>query len=442
MKNREARLRRLKERGRALANPTKAPEASDSKVRSINSRSLKPDAKPDLKLESRPKRGNRPTGIRPNPQKSAVRSVVWQFARFAIAGIGLSMIAGTMISLWHNHSLNSSVAKNTTPSPVATSTLNEDPTKPTPETTTALLKTQALGLESQIKQLASQESDLGLQVMVIDIDGGNYVNIGASQPIASASTIKTPILVAFLQDVDAGKIKLDEQLEMTSDVRVGESGSLQYQPLGTKLSALETAKIMIIYSDNTATNMIVKRLGGAETLNQRFKSWGLTTTVLRNPLPDLEGTNTISSQDLVNVLALVDQGKLIKPRSRDRFMDIMRLTETNTLLPKGLGEGARIAHKTGDIGSVVGDAGIIDMPNGKRYIMAALVKRPNNDQRANELIRKVSRVVYENFDGASRKPDTESASPAPTTNPPNNTATPFTTPSNSETRTRTQNTQP
>jgi beta-lactamase class A len=117
------------------------------------------------------------------------------------------------------------------------------------------------------------------------------------------------------------------------------------------------------------------------------------------------------------------------------FMDILRQTETKTLLPRGLGDGARIAHKTGDIGSVVGDAGIVDMPNGKRYIIAALVKRPNNDQRANEMIRNISRAVYESFNGETRK-DTEAK---PTTSP-GNTTTPFSAPSNSETRTR--STQP
>jgi beta-lactamase class A len=440
MKNREARIRRLKERGRALANAPKTPEHqaySDSKVRSINSRSPRPESRSESKSdfkEFKPRRVPKPT--KPSAPRSAIKSVAWQLVRLAIAGVGLSMIAGTMISVWQNHSANGSMTKPVIPNP-ALNSHNEELIKPTPETTTALLRTQALGLEAQIKQLASKDSDLGLQVMVIDVDGGNYVNINGGAAIASASTIKLPILVAFLQDVDAGKIRLDEMLEMTSDVKASESGSLQYQPLGTKLSALETAKIMIVSSDNTATNMVIKRLGGAEPLNQRFKSWGLNATVIRNQLPDLEGTNTISPQDLVTVLALVDQSKLIKPRSRDRFMDIMRQTETNTLLPKGLGDGARIAHKTGDIGSVVGDAGIIDMPNGKRYIMAALVKRPNNDQRANELIRNVSRTVYENFNGDIRKPETEALPPST-----NNPTTPFTAPNNSETRTRNQNTQP
>ena len=282
------------------------------------------------------------------------------------------------------------------------------------------LKTEATPLLSKIKDLAAKEKDLAMQMMVVDLDSGAYVQVGANQSIAAASTIKTPILVAFFQDVDAGKIKLDEQLEITADVKVGEAGDFQFLPTGTKISALEVATQMIVISDNTATNMIIKRLGGTSALNQRFKSWGLNNVVVNNQLPDLEGTNTISTQDMVSLLAMLDKGKLIEPRSRDRFMDIMRRPITNTLLPKGIGEEARIIHKTGDIGSAVGDAGIVDMPNGKRYAIAVMVKRPDNDQRANELIRQVSRATYDYFLGGGRLPANNSNS-APSNSPANST---------------------
>ena len=172
---------------------------------------------------------------------------------------------------------------------------------------------------------------------------------------------------------------------------------------------------MIVISDNTATNMIIKRLGGFAALNQRFKSWGLTSIVLNTQLPDLEGTNTISTQDMVTLLSMLDRGKLIEPRSRDRFMDIMRRPVTNTLLPQGIGEEARIIHKTGDIGLAVGDAGIVDMPSGKRYAIAVMVKRPDNDQRANELIRQISRATYEHFRTGGIPAITNSTPPATTT---------------------------
>jgi beta-lactamase class A len=128
--------------------------------------------------------------------------------------------------------------------------------------------------------------------------------------------------------------------------------------------------------------------------------------VLHSPLPDLTGTNITSSADLGNLLVKIDAGTLISLRSRDRLLYIMRNIVRNTLLPQGLEPGAIIAHKTGDIKSVLGDVGIIDMPNGKRYIASVLVKRPDNSPQAKEFIQKASSTAYQYF----KHPQTSSLS--------------------------------
>jgi beta-lactamase class A len=415
--NRESRLKRLKE-GRSVE--TFAAD-SNSRVRPISAGT-----------ELRARRNQTQVAILPKPQsksptkprqlelkktsvkRSLPRNIAWQLTRLVIIGVGLSAIAGTMISFWQ--SASSREAKAPTSNQVSVNKGN------TPDSTELPLRTELAALTAKIKQLAAPSNDLSLQTMVFDADSGNYADINSRKPIATASIIKIPLLVAFLQDIDEGTARFDEQLAISKDVIVGEAGSLQYQPEGTKISALETLSEMIIHSDNTATNMIMRKIGGQEAANRRFKSWGLTATVIRSPLPDLEGTNTTSPYDLVNLLAMVDRGQLISPRSRDRLMDIMRRPVTDTLLPRGIGAGARIVHKTGDIRSVVGDAGIIDMPSGKRYIMAAIVKRPDNDQRANELIRQVSKTTYDFLSSNS-----QTRSPSPTTKPTN---TPTTNPAN------------
>ncbi|WP_246828949.1 serine hydrolase [Synechococcus sp. PCC 7502] len=331
--------------------------------------------------------GRRRTMVKKAPKKSVFLPFFGIFLQLVIIGIGISVITGTSIAFFRPEPVVVAPPETTpTDTPKTTPT-----TSPLPEPAT---KTELTELTTKINALTKSQPDITVETYLTDLDSGGYVNIKGSEAIASASMIKIPVLVAFLQDVDAGKARLDEQLVLSKDVIVGESGGLQYEPVGTKISALETITLMIIISDNTATNMIIKRIGGIEEANQRFLSWDLTSTVIRNPLPDLTGTNTTSPEDLVNLLSMVEQGKILSPRSRDRLMDIMHRTKTNTLLPQGIPPDARIAHKTGDIKSVVGDAGIIDMPNGKRYIISAIAKRPSNDQRANELIRQISRTVY------------------------------------------------
>jgi beta-lactamase class A len=267
--------------------------------------------------------------------------------------------------------------------------------------------------KTKILSLAAAQNDLVPGLFVYNPETETYLDVSGDKPFSAASTIKFPVLVAFFQDVDAKRVRLDEQLTMRKDLVASESGDMQYLPVGSKFSALKTVDMMITISDNTATNMLIDRLGGMASLNQRFKGWGLTQTAIRNPLPDLQGTNTVSPKDLSTLMLKVAQGEFLTPHSRDRLLEIMRNTVTNTLLSPGLGQGAKIAHKTGDIGSVVGDVGLIEMPNGQHYVATAMVQRPHNDPRAQELIRQMSRTVYQALEQATPAAPVAATAPSP-----------------------------
>jgi beta-lactamase class A len=256
------------------------------------------------------------------------------------------------------------------------------------------LNTEMLGLQRQVEALMARYNFLQTGMFFLDLDTGNYLDIHGDRVFPAASTIKLPILVAYFQDLDAGKVSLNETLVMRRDLITGGSGEMQDEPVGTKFSARETVVKMITISDNTATNMIIDRLGGIERLNQRFRSWGLKDTVIRNWLADLSGTNTTSSKDMVRLLGLLVDNKLVSPSSREQVLDILRHTTIKSLLPAGLGPGAVIANKTGDIGFLIGDAGLISMPNGKRYLAGIFVRRPYDDTRGRDFIRQVSSLVY------------------------------------------------
>jgi beta-lactamase class A len=249
-------------------------------------------------------------------------------------------------------------------------------------------------LNTQVKGLMARYSYLQPGMFFLDLDTGNYLDLNGEKIFPAASTIKFPILVALFEEVDAGRIKLNETLVMRRDLMTGGSGTLQYKRPGTKLSVLETATKMITISDNTATNMIIDRLGGKAKLNQRFQSWGLQNTVIRNLLGDFKGTNTTSAKDLVRLGALLANNQLLSDTSRSKTLDIMRRVENRSLLPAGLGKGAVIAHKTGTLGIILGDAGIIQTSTGKRYLAGIMVRRPFGDKRAKSFINQVSRLVY------------------------------------------------
>ncbi|AFZ17671.1 hydrolase [Allocoleopsis franciscana] len=323
--------------------------------------------------------------------------------RLLILGIGIGAIAGTLLSALHPATQASVKVNNDQAKPQ----VKDTPSPASPVTPLALTQ-EILSLKSQIQTLAANNPKLQPGVFIVDINTGTYIDINSRSPVPAASTIKVPILVALFKEVDEGKIRLDESLTLQSEMIATGSGNLQYQKPGAKFTVLELATKMITISDNTATNMLIARLGGIEALNQRFRAWGLTTTVLRNALPDLEGTNTASPQELAALMAMINQGQLVSLPSRDRILSIMQSNEINSLLPQGLGSGAIIAHKTGNIGALLADVGLVNMPSGKSYIISVMVQRPFNDDSAQELIRKISKTAYEYFNQPQVSPSTSS----------------------------------
>jgi beta-lactamase class A len=323
------------------------------------------------------------TPIEPPRQQST--SPFIYLVRLIICGLGASAIAGTTISIVNP----------------PTRQLASTPAPPLPEAAPPFdrlkLTTANPILKARLQAASANQNKLDSSYLFVDIDRGEYSELGIDRVLPAASTIKLPILIALFQDVDTQKVHLEEKLTIDKKSIVDGSGDLQDQKPGTKVSILVAATKMIAISDNTATNLIVTRLGGRAALNQRFRNWGLNVTAINRPLPDLEGKNVTTVGELARSIMAVDRGKIVSESSRSQILSMMSNTSRNTMLPQGLGAGAKIAHKTGDIGSAIADVGIIELPTGKKYIAAAIVKRPYNDPAGPELVRQMSKVAYTYF---------------------------------------------
>ena len=147
----------------------------------------------------------------------------------------------------------------------------------------------------------------------------------------------------------------------------------------------------------------------------------LTATVLRNWLPDLNGTNTTSSRDLARTIALVDTGEKLSPRARDLFRGVLSHSHTNTLIPLGLlqalgkdaadpdsellADGVTVLNKTGDIGISYADGALIELPDGQRAVAAFMVKGPFNDPRSTDLIRAMAGAMVKELIPTADQPN-------------------------------------
>ena len=154
------------------------------------------------------------------------------------------------------------------------------------------------------------------------------------------------------------------------------------------------ARVMITESDNSATNMLMSSVGGKVDINRALRLWGLKKSYVTNWLPDLEGQNVSTAKEIAIMLYNIDNSSFLSMNSREKIIDYMSNVKNNRLLASALDENSLIIHKTGDIGKMLGDAGIIYLPNGKRYIMVMLVGRPHNSFAAKEFIIDTSKLVY------------------------------------------------
>jgi beta-lactamase class A len=305
-------------------------------------------------------------------------------ARISIVLLGAGAIAGTFMA-W------TQVNKPITNQPLVKQNVQSTPSTPT--VNLSLGKPNSF-LQQRLQALTAKYPAMELHLLATDLTTGAYVDLRGSQEVSAASTIKIPIAMAVFQQVDRGEIKLDEKLVLKKWMLAAGSGTMAKQPIGSKFTVREALQAAITISDNTASNMLIERLGGPDKINLLWRSWGLVATTIRSALPDFAGTNQVNARELAALLQQLDKGSLLSAVSRQEALEVFRQTKRNHMLPKGVADPtAKVAHKTGELNTLLADAGLIELANGKKYIVVALVKRPDNNEQAAELIRQVAEVV-------------------------------------------------
>ncbi|MFA7658573.1 MAG: serine hydrolase [Candidatus Gastranaerophilaceae bacterium] len=263
-----------------------------------------------------------------------------------------------------------------------------------PEMTTLYTTEKMPVVEAKLTKLMAMYKTIDPSIFVWDYDTGKYVDIKASEPYAAASIIKIPVLIQLFKSIEANQLTIYDEMALTPYYKAEGSGDLQTRALGAKYTIDELARAMITKSDNSATNMIVSTIGGMPDVNGGIRSWGLKNTYINNWLPDIDGTNYTTAKDLATMLYNLDNPGFLNINSREYIVDYMSHVENNRLIQAGLDPKALFVHKTGDIGKMLGDAGIVFTPSGKKYIVAILANRPYNSQLGKDFIQKASSIIY------------------------------------------------
>ncbi|MBE5769194.1 MAG: serine hydrolase [Clostridiales bacterium] len=201
-------------------------------------------------------------------------------------------------------------------------------------------------------------------VYVLDTVTGEEGAYQADLPLQSASVIKIPVMVEAFRRFASGELDENEVVTIRPEHKKPSCGALTYLHDGLQVTLLDLVTLMIIVSDNTATNLMIDRLG-IDAINATSESLGLTGTRVNRRLyePELSRRgvqNYVSAADMGKVLQGLLKGEIISEEASLRMLNILKDQRLNGKMPFFLHDkGIRCAHKTGEDDGITHDVGVI-----------------------------------------------------------------------------------
>jgi beta-lactamase class A len=271
--------------------------------------------------------------------------------------------------------------------------------------------------EAQLAALAN-DSDGRIGVAAMDLVTGRALDVLGDQPFPLASTSKIAIVATYLEGVDRGRFRLDQQFPLMVPLPSKKfDGPVAPVRTGTMLSAQSLIELALTRSDNQATDALLAAVGGTQAVNawarragiQNFRLDRDIATLVRddgaiNPATTIDQRDSVTPLAMVRLLTGIYRGQWLSPASRNFLIATMeRCITGKRRIPALLPEGTRVAHKTGTLNNTASDVGIIHLPDGRAMAVAIYVTgqggKPGRDAR----IAAIARAIYDGYqtEGAS-----------------------------------------
>ena len=229
-------------------------------------------------------------------------------------------------------------------------------------------------------------------VLARAVDGETLFAHEPDRPSPAASVIKVPLLMALYADAADGRIDLAE--EVVTGERVDGSGVLRDMRDVAALSLRDLAALMMVLSDNTATNRIIERLG-LERVAARMAEWGITTTALRRKMYDFEASkrgleNVATASDLVALLGRLVAGECRDRATSDAVLAIMARCEDDRQLRRFLAPNTKVPSKSGTLDESRNDVAVFVGP-ARTVLVAAFTSEVKDLLAAEHLLGMIGR---------------------------------------------------
>jgi beta-lactamase class A len=259
-------------------------------------------------------------------------------------------------------------------------------------------------LESAIQQV-DQHLDGVMGVAIEDLANGDHYFLHEDEVFAQASSIKITVLANLYLQVQQGKLKLTDLYTVQSPDLVPDSDIMNgLTPGVTRLTLRDLATMMVAVSDNSATNVLIDRVG-MQNVNAMLDSLGLTHTRLRRKMMDLEAAkqgreNVSTPREMMTLLDMVYHGRLLNKESAADFFKVLS-TNKDSFIPRDLPADLKVANKPGELEAVRNDSGIVFV-EGRPYVICVMTALLSNERSGEEAITKVSLETWRMFDRLSR----------------------------------------
>lgn len=251
-------------------------------------------------------------------------------------------------------------------------------------------------LKSQLVSLVThRNSTYSIYVKPLDSDSSLTIN---NEQMQAASMIKLFIMAEAFRQEKIGLLHFDEESVITSKVKVGGAGILQDVPDGSRKTLRQLIELMIIASDNTATNLVIDRLT-MKSINNLIVRLGFTNTMLQRKMMDFESIKTgkenyTSVVDLGVMLEKIYFGQCIGPEQDAEMLKILLKQEDNDKIPALLPADVKVAHKTGELVGIFHDGGIVYGPK-RNYVVCIMTKNITDTDEAVHHIAAISKDIYQ-----------------------------------------------
>ena len=238
-------------------------------------------------------------------------------------------------------------------------------------------------LEGNIQRITkSVNAEWGIYVKCLET--GETIELNADRQMDTMSVIKIPLMAEVFRQMEAGKFKITDRVTYTAESTRPGTGVMRSLDTGTQLTIKDLLTLMIIVSDNTATDLLYDKVGGPQPVTKLMAEWGL---------PSIRATGTAdtwfkalraagsaekfhqeaktpfglsSPRDMGKLLEKLEQGEAVSKSASDQMLAFMRGQVYSSRLPRYL-SGWRIPHKTGDFLPYIGnDVGVLE--SGSRHV--------------------------------------------------------------------------